>query len=206
MRKKLNMKLYIIRHGETTWNKEKRLQGQSDIELNEYGVELAKITSEALKNIDFRYIFSSPLKRAYHTAEILRRNRDVYIVTDDRIKEACFGINEGLPPNEVTADFHLFFDAPDKYIPAKGGETYEQICSRSQDFIENVLIPLSLKDPDCNVLITSHGALIKSMLIYFKHLQIKNIWDGEFPKNCCAYVVDINGHQFNVLEEAKIYY
>ena len=53
------MKLYIIRHGETTWNKEKRLQGQSDIELNEYGVELAKITSEALKNIDFRYIFSN---------------------------------------------------------------------------------------------------------------------------------------------------
>ena len=45
------MKLYIIRHGETDWNKEKRLQGQSDTQLNEYGIELARITGEALKDV-----------------------------------------------------------------------------------------------------------------------------------------------------------
>ena len=66
------MKLYIIRHGETDWNKEKRLQGQSDTQLNEYGIELARITGEALKDVHFDYIFSSPLKRAYKTAELIR--------------------------------------------------------------------------------------------------------------------------------------
>ena len=58
------MKLYIIRHGETDWNKQRRLQGQSDTELNEYGIRLAKITGEALKDIRFDHIFSSPLKKS----------------------------------------------------------------------------------------------------------------------------------------------
>ena len=66
------MKIYLIRHGETEWNKECRLQGQTDIELNEYGRELAAITSEALKDIPFEIIFHSPLNRAEETARILK--------------------------------------------------------------------------------------------------------------------------------------
>ena len=58
------MKLYIIRHGETSWNAEGRLQGQTDIPLNENGIRLAKITCEALKEVPFDLAISSPLKRA----------------------------------------------------------------------------------------------------------------------------------------------
>ena len=58
------MKLYIMRHGETAWNVEGRLQGQSDTELNENGVRLAKVTAEGLKNIPFDLGISSPLRRA----------------------------------------------------------------------------------------------------------------------------------------------
>ena len=166
------MKLYIIRHGETDWNKQRRLQGQSDTELNEYGIELAEITGKALKDVSFDQIFSSPLKRAYRTAEIIRGERTVPIVTDDRLKEIGFGINEGVNSELITADFHYFFDAPEKYVPAEGGETYEELCTRSRDFIESVLIPLSIKEPDAVVLVTAHGALNKSMMIYLNHLQI----------------------------------
>ena len=56
------MKLYIIRHGETAWNVEGRLQGQTDTELNENGVRLAKVTAEGLKNIPFDLGISSPLR------------------------------------------------------------------------------------------------------------------------------------------------
>ena len=66
------MELYIVRHSETVWNKERRLQGRSDIELTEYGRELARITGEALKNIDFEAIYSSPLERAYETANLIK--------------------------------------------------------------------------------------------------------------------------------------
>lgn len=200
------MKLYIIRHGETDWNKQKRLQGQSDTELNGYGIELAEITGTALKYVSFDHIFSSPLKRAYRTAEIIRGDRTVPIITDDRLKEIGFGINEGVRSELITADFHYFFDAPEKYVPAEGGETYEELCSRSRDFIESVLIPLSVKEPDSVVLVTAHGALNKSMMIYLNHLQIKNMWDGVFQKNCCVNIFDINGYDFKMLQEAKIYY
>jgi broad specificity phosphatase PhoE len=200
------MKLYIIRHGETDWNKQRRLQGQSDTELNEYGIRLAQITGEALKDIRFDHIFSSPLKRAYRTAEIIRGGRTVPIVTDDRLKEIGFGINEGVSSELITADFHYFFDAPEKYKPAEGGETYEQLCARSRDFIDNVIVPLSVKEPDAVALVTAHGALNKSMMIYLNHLQIKNMWDGVFQKNCCVNIFDIDGFDFKMIQEAKIYY
>ena len=69
------MKLYIIRHGETAWNVEGRLQGQSDTELNENGVRLAKVTAEGLKNIPFDLGISSPLRRAKHTSTIFTEIR-----------------------------------------------------------------------------------------------------------------------------------
>lgn len=200
------MKLYIIRHGETDWNKAKRLQGQSDTELNEYGIELARITGVALKDVHFDYIFSSPLKRAYRTAELIRMDRPLKIITDERLKEIGFGVNEGVPSELITENFHYFFDAPEKYTPAKGGETYAQLCARSRDFIDSVIVPLSEREPDATVLITAHGALNKSMMIYLNHLEIKNMWDGPFQKNCCVNIFEINGYDFKMLQEAKIYY
>ena len=200
------MKLYLIRHGETDWNKEKRLQGQSDTELNEYGIELARITGETLKDIRFDYIFSSPLKRAYKTAELIRGDRNIEIITDERLKEISFGVNEGVRSELITKDFHYFFDAPDRYVPAEGGETYEELCLRSKNFIDTVIVPLSLSKPDATVLITAHGALNKSIMIYLNHLEIKNMWDGIFQKNCCVNIFDINGFDFKMLQEAKVYY
>ena len=65
------MKLYLIRHGETDWNIERRLQGQVDIELNEFGRTLAVKTGKGLENIQFDICFTSPLKRARETAELI---------------------------------------------------------------------------------------------------------------------------------------
>lgn len=90
------MKLYIIRHGETAWNVEGRLQGQTDTELNENGVRLAKVTAEGLKNIPFDLGISSPLRRAKHTAELVLAGRNVPLTTDDRLMELSFGSWEGL--------------------------------------------------------------------------------------------------------------
>ena len=69
------MKLYIIRHGQTEWNKQKRLQGRSDIPLNEYGIQLARETKAGLKDVKFDLAFTSPLQRAKKTAEILSKGK-----------------------------------------------------------------------------------------------------------------------------------
>ena len=103
------MKLYILRHGETQWNVQKRLQGASDTELNKKGIALAEKTGEALKEIPFYCCFTSPLKRAKDTAKLALGNREIPIYEDARIQEICFGEWEGenssLLPQEMLYNF-----------------------------------------------------------------------------------------------------
>ena len=93
------MKLYIIRHGETSWNVERRLQGASDTDLNENGIALAAITGAAMKEIPFDCCFSSPLKRARETARLVLAGRNIPVTEDERLREISFGEWEGrIPP------------------------------------------------------------------------------------------------------------
>lgn len=198
------MELYIIRHGETDWNKEKRLQGRSDTELNEYGIELAMITSLALKDIHFDYIYSSPLKRAYKTAEIIRRDRDVEIKTDDRLLEIAFGVMEGVPMKDRPESFQKFFTAPAEYEAPEGGESYEELVERTKEFIEDVVVPASY---NCErMLIVAHGALNKALMLNLNHDEIKNFWEGIFQRNCCVNIFEINGKDYKMLQNGLIFY
>ena len=89
------MVIYVIRHGETDWNTKHWLQGTTDIPLNRNGIEVAEITSEALKGIPFDVIFSSPLKRAYQTAEIMKRERQIPLIVDERLElQLQFSVGE----------------------------------------------------------------------------------------------------------------
>ena len=83
------MKLYLVRHGQTDWNKEKRLQGQEDIPLNDFGRHLAKETGVGLRNVRFNLCFSSDLKRALETASLIldEGSSKVPIIMDKRLKE-----------------------------------------------------------------------------------------------------------------------
>ena len=89
------MILYIIRHGETQWNVEGRLQGQSDTQLDEKGIRLAKVTAEALKEVPFALGITSPLSRAKVTAQIILGDRNVPLYEDERIQELSFGPGKG---------------------------------------------------------------------------------------------------------------
>ena len=81
------MRLYIARHGETLWNREKRLQGSTDVELNEKGIALAELTGKALAQVPFHRVFASPLKRAVVTARLMTGGRELPFETDERLKE-----------------------------------------------------------------------------------------------------------------------
>ena len=88
------MEIYILRHGQTVWNKSRLLQGSRDIELCEDGRSVARERRDQLKDVDFDVIYSSPLKRAYETACIIRGDRDIPIIKDARLREINFGENE----------------------------------------------------------------------------------------------------------------
>ena len=90
------MIVYIVRHGETDWNRVRRVQGHTDIELNDYGRKLAEETAEGMKEIRLDLCFTSPLKRAKETALIVLGDRQIPVYDEPRIEEISFGRYEGV--------------------------------------------------------------------------------------------------------------
>ena len=108
--------LYIIRHGKTEWNERHKLQGRTDIPLNEDGRLMAEKAAEECRDIHFDVCYCSPLIRARETAEILLRGRDVPIIADDRLMEMCFGCFEGIENSFQKPDcpINVLFFHPDE--------------------------------------------------------------------------------------------
>lgn len=202
------MEIYIVRHGETVWNKEGRLQGTTDISLSEAGREVAKVTGEALRDTVIDKIYSSPLTRAYETACLICGNRQIDIIKDDRLREVCFGDLEGQVIGVMKADptshFQNFFEAPHKYIPDEKGERLEDLCKRTAEFMEEVILPQA--DNMQRVMIVGHGAMNKSIMCYIKNHGIDMFWSGGLQKNCNVIIVDYTNGKFTVLEEERVYY
>lgn len=204
------MKIYLIRHGETPWNKEKRFQGQIDIPLNDYGREIAELTREAMPRVDYDRIFSSPLVRARETADLLLRGREhVPVVVDERLKEFSFGSYEGTLIADVANNpEHPLYDClwhPDTYQAPAGAESFQDLVNRAQSFIDDCLLPLQA-DPTCrNVLVTAHGAFNRAVVVAVGKKDIADFWTIPYY-NCAVTILELTDGRFTLLQEAKIYY
>lgn len=203
------MRLYIIRHGETDWNKEKRLQGRADIPLNAYGVELAEKTSEALQEVAFDVAFTSPLQRAKKTAEIILRGRDIPIIEDERIIEIGFGSYEGLSCAKEhfeipDPNFNAFFKKPEAYQPPEGGESFEEVRQRSEDFLKELYKNETYQES--TILISTHGAALCGLLSVIKNNPIEKYWEGGLHKNCGLSIVDVKNAKAEIIKEAIVLY
>lgn len=199
------MKLYIIRHGETTWNAERKLQGASDTDLNENGIALAKQTGEALKDTVFHICFTSPLKRAKMTAGLVLAGRQVQVLDDERIREISFGEWEGRDSAFLPAEMlDNFFHHTEDYQPPKGGETILEICERTRDFFEDITRRDELQGK--TVLIASHGCAVRALLQnVYQDACIKNFWHGTVPPNCSVNIVDIREGKAVLVAEDMVF-
>ena len=95
------MKFYVVRHGQTDWNAKGRIQGKTDIELNEIGIEQANKLKELIKDYNIDLIISSPLKRARKTAEVINEAVKCNIIFEESLKERGYGIFEGMIRKEI---------------------------------------------------------------------------------------------------------
>ncbi len=203
------MKIYLVRHGETDWNKAGRIQGNSNIPLNEKGRELAEITAEALREVPFDRVFSSPLIRAYETAEILSRGRGLEIVTDARIREFSFGIAEGMPLSLLKklpfSRVGTFFKHPERYTkPAYGAETVDMVTNRAAAFLREVLLPL---EGSCGtVLVTAHGGVNRAILNFISPRPREEFWTAYPQRNCAVNLLELKSGVFTILETGILYY
>ncbi len=202
------MLLYIIRHGETFWNAERRMQGQQGSDLNENGIRLARVTAEGLKNADFDLCITSPLLRARHTAEIIMEGRDRPILEDDRLKELSFGAWEGLsvaPERmEIPADqFRLFRTAPFEYQPPEGGESFRELIRRTGSFFRELIRTSEYRDK--TILISAHGAAVRALLNPL-YEDPSDFWQGGVPMNCAYSIVEVEDSVPRLVERDLVQY
>ncbi len=176
--------LYIIRHGKTDWNKKYKLQGRTDIPLNDEGRKMAAAAADEYKDVRFDICYCSPLVRAKETAEILLKGRDVPIITDDRLTEMCFGIYEGVENSFNIPDcpINVLFHHPELYtVPAEGAESMEELFARTGEFLKEIVEPQLNNNKD--ILIVGHGAMNSSIVCRIKNLPLEKFWSAGI-ENC----------------------
>lgn len=133
--------LYIMRHGKTDWNIQHKLQGRTDIPLNEEGRQMAKQAREDYLNIPIVFVICSPLIRARETAELVLQGRNIPILYDDRLIEMGFGIYEGTANCEDIPDcpVGMLFRHPEQYIARDGAESMQELWERTGHFKRNCI-------------------------------------------------------------------
>lgn len=201
------MEIYLLRHGQTAWNTEKRLQGSTDVELDDVGVIQASDAAIELANTGFDRIYTSPLKRAYETARIIAslQSTDIEPIVDDRLKEMCFGKLEGMVPEDASEYpmRKILFKDPANYIPDEEGESFEDVHKRSLSFLDDMIID-SLDDSENaynRVLIVAHGAIIKALERAMKDAPVSEFWSTPPALNCKSVIYSYDKGVYTQISE-----
>jgi broad specificity phosphatase PhoE len=170
------MQLILIRHGETLWNKEGRVQGTSDIELSDVGKKQAELLALSLKNHTIEAIHVSPLKRAMQTAEIINEFHSLDIQLHQGLMEMDQGDFEGFSFKELIADKKEFLQkwiADPASIKMPNGESLSELQNRAWSAMEEII------SKSQNALIVSHNFTIAAILC-----RLRNISLSEFRSTC----------------------
>ncbi len=175
--------IYIIRHGQTEMNNAFLLQGRSDYPLNEIGIRQAQETGTWMREHDlsFSHVFSSPLRRAIQTAELVAGDCEIQI--EERLIEMDYGPYEGAdlknPAPEIITFFSDFVNNP----APEGMEQLPSVVSRMGTFLEEI------RNLEGNILISTHAIAMKGALEYLTPLSNGSYWSKHIS-NCAVYTVE----------------
>lgn len=179
------VEFYVFRHGETNWNLESRIQGHTNIPLNDTGREQAKSLIEKLSNVGIQEIYSSDLDRAKETAEILNSHLNVPMKLTSNLREASFGDAEGMTLEEIKSKYgEEFWDRfsirgnenPDIKFP--NGESRGESIKRMRSVI------FDIKETGLKAIaISCHGGVARNLLHSFLPPEADRV---QIP-NCVCY-------------------
>jgi len=178
------MKLFLVRHGQSQWNLENRFTGWKDVDLTEKGVEEAKKAGKLMQSQDFDLAFTSDLKRAQRTLEIILKetgHEDIPVTKDQALNERDYGDLTGLNKDDARKKFgeeqvHIWRRS--YKTPPPGGESLEQTTNRIVPYFETVIEPyLGNK----NVLLVAHGNTLRALIMYLENLTPEEIRKREVP-------------------------
>jgi len=169
--------LLLARHGETDWNREFRIQGSSDIELNELGRQQAQFLAQELTDVDLDAIYSSDLSRAQATAAAVAATHGLWVKLDPRLRERSFGSWEGLTREDISV-----FPEGSRH----DGESDDDVRRRVLAAVEEI----AADHPGEQVLIVSHGAALNTLWHHALGVRVER-W-----ANCAVYKLAVRDDGF----------
>ena len=187
-------KWFLVRHGETDYNREGRAQGQSESDLNDTGRAQAQAVAERLRDVDFAVCVASDLRRVLDTAAIiLDGRRDIPLIKSAAMREKDFGELEGKTFQEVKRDSpalfrRLFADDPD-FVPP-GGESDRELIDRVAGGLDALIASGDIPD-GANILIVAHGGTVRALITRFLDLPPEALWRF-LISNCSLSVITVH--------------
>ena len=209
---KAALEIYFLRHGETTWNRAKILQGSiSYTDLTADGVRMARDTARGFvaAGIHFGRIYTSPYRRARHTADVIAAEGvGPAPIADAHLREMCFGKYEGVRYVKGTYpddNFRRLFEEPERYVPAgEGAETFADVGARLRAFLDGELRPLDGKME--RVLCVAHSLVLKTLVREFAGESASANAKRTLQRNCCVHVLRYENGVFTLKETGRIFY
>jgi len=174
--------IYLVRHGQTTWNLEQRWQGSQNSDLTILGIAQMNKSKMNLEKYIIDYAFVSPSKRALESMKILLSNRNIDAVTLDDLREITLGEWEGKTHDEVSTlypeEYYNYWHKPNLFS-LHNAETYQELQKRMIDTLDS----LFKSHEGSSILVVSHGVSIKVALAYYSNISISNLVKLNNPNN-----------------------
>ncbi len=178
----------IVRHGETSWNVEGRIQGHSDVALSERGVLQAQALARRLATVSVDAAYSSDLVRASETAKIVLEGRETPLTEEELLRERYYGVFEGLTVEQRQERYPAMFIASivkDLDFAPTGGESARETLRR----MTSVMGELKRKHLDDTVLVVGHGGSLRSGVMALLELPPESTWKFVMA-NCSLTIID----------------
>jgi broad specificity phosphatase PhoE len=185
------MRLFLVRHGETAWNKDEVFRGQIDVELNEHGWEQARRTADALRHLELAAVYSSPLSRAYDTARLIAEPHGLPVGIESALTDIDYGIWQGLSHQQVKQQcpgvYRLWVTAPQK-VHFEKGESLDDVKTRALKAVKQ----FSRRHQGQNVVAVSHRVVNKVLLCALLGLDSSHFWSLR-QDTCAINVAEFDG-------------
>lgn len=200
------MRIFLVRHGETEWNRTRRFQGRSDIPLNEKGRNQARALAGALSDQRFSAIYASPLKRAVETAKLATAHQPgIPFHTEDDFMEMDLGEFEGIHGAEWIKQYPellAVWQRKPASVRMPGGECLGEVQTRALRALNRII---ASHPSDATLLVCSHSFVIRSILCHAKGISLNRFRELEqataaYSVICktddgfCIEAVNVRGH------------
>lgn len=195
------MRLHIVRHGQTDWNATRRIQGQLDSELDDTGKQQATDRGNDFTEMSILKVYSSSSVRTRQTTQLILGARTDDVTFRDELREVTLGIWEGQYWADIEEQFPDIVDAHAKGLysfKVEGAENSDEVQRRGSTAIETIIAAHSDAKEDDNILIVSHGAIMKTILAYYLNVALTDLHTLPQLPNCAHCIIDVNGPEREV--------